>query len=582
MYLAAIDKAEIRSAIMELNSWHPNIPLLLVFSMQGKNIEEVLDGGASAVRSTYDALFSLQKIGIADDAKKYYLHFCHQAKSEMPYAIRKPSANYGKTHQRILKDTFGQQFLKRQGAGKYTLTPDFAKDVFEYFALQEKIDLRPLVLFHYWNDLEDASTVSDLWARFCEQFKTDSKPYDEIFQCSSLEQEIPKVDEEEFKLSDMKQIVLPTEYGVGSFNADFWRFFRNQLEQKLKALRWQGDINSLSSRVTAGLMQDQSLFLVGDPGTGKTTLVLEAILPALRQAIGSNQEVILSHHTVTPSTSSSDLLGFQGLDGSWIEGPLTKEVLMTYSPEQSALDQLNGDDAVEEKPAPILLFLDEANRVDVEELLAPLQPAFDRLQKRMEPPTVKLGANEYIMPPRTWRIFAGNSPAADTGRRQQSRPFKRRLSVVSPPNPLEIAVAREDSFRKLCFDLLSKAADLDDPEVSEPCLALLGKYTDNPGRIEDLRLLLIQLSALPRVSSTIGLVESILLRAAAYSALQPEGALDAAVQASLISLITGDSALVEEVADTASRLGFPDFATAIRSSLSKAADGLSMDVEPIL
>src|SRR5262249_11250930 len=161
-------------------------------------------------------------------------------------------------------------------------------------------------------------------------------------------------------------------------------------------------------------------------------------------------------------------------------GPLVKELLVPYDPssrqgqeevEDSGHPDDDRDEEVVAAPAaatdanedagesvdgsenaelklPRLLFLDEANRISVEGLLAPLQAAFDRLQKRMEPPTVTLGRTEYAVPRRIWRVFAGNSPVADAERREQARPFKRRCAMVIPPDPMDAILKREDSFKK--------------------------------------------------------------------------------------------------------------------------------------
>jgi len=593
----------VRGALLDLNKWHPNVPLILVFSKQKKDPGDVVDGGNQAVRSTYDSLFSLDRVGIADDARKYYLHFCHQESApERPHALRKPTDNYGKTHQRIIKDTFGQQFLDRRASGKYALRNDFPKLALGYFGAKDKIDLRPMVLYRYWNDIGQAKTVEDLWKRFCDEFGADRPPYDQIFTCSGVKDALRVVPAADFTFARMKQFVLPDEYGVGSFTEEFWKSFRQRLEQKLKGLKWQGDTYELSSNIAAALMYDQSVFLLGDPGTGKTTIVLEAILPALRETVGTNNEVRFSYHTLTPSTTSADLFGFQGLDGGWIEGPLVKELLVPYDPSSLPSRVTGGDNAdadeeeatpgpdVEESEeesettelsVPRLLFLDEANRISVEGLLAPLQAAFDRLQKRMEPPTVMLGGTEYAVPRRIWRIYAGNSPVADTERREQSRPFKRRCAMIVPPDPMEVILKREDSFRKLGLEILERAASSDDPELSEPALSLHGQYRENPGRLEQFRQLMLAVLNLKRVPVTVGLTESILLRSASQATLRPEGSLDWSACSSLGSQLAGERAELEKLAVVADNQSFPQLAKMIRRMLEQQGQ-MSMELDPIL
>jgi hypothetical protein len=116
---------------------------------------------------------SLERIGIQDDARKYYLHFCHglSGAKDYPYAIKKPTDNYGKTHQRIINDTFAgnkaNSFLARISEGKYVLKDNSEALMLGYLGAQEPIDLLPLVLVHYWNAIDDAIKKGDLWNRFC-------------------------------------------------------------------------------------------------------------------------------------------------------------------------------------------------------------------------------------------------------------------------------------------------------------------------------------------------------------------------------------------------------------------------------
>jgi len=84
----------LKECILEINGWHQNTPLLLVFSKQKRPETDTVDGGNQAVRATYDSLFSLSHVGISDDARKYYLHFCHGKKGETPFAIRNRSPEF--------------------------------------------------------------------------------------------------------------------------------------------------------------------------------------------------------------------------------------------------------------------------------------------------------------------------------------------------------------------------------------------------------------------------------------------------------------------------------------------------------
>jgi MoxR-like ATPase len=576
-----LDPSELRKAVLAINAWPPNVPLLLVFSAQKKKVTDVVDGGAAAVRSVYDRLFCLESVGIADDARSHYLHICHEGAETYPYAIRKPTKNYGKTHQRIIKDTFGQQFLERVSEGKYKIASDFPSKVLSYLKLDAPLDVKPLVLFHYWNAIGNARSVGDLWKRFSLEFGLDKEPYSEVFTCSALEELLPLVSRSSVSSLAIKQIVLPDEYGVGSYSADFWLRFRSILQGQLKSMGWQGNVADLVNQVTSALMHDQAIFLLGAPGTGKTTVVREAILPSLRKACGSEISVRFSYQTLTPSTSSADLFGFQGLDGNWIEGPLISDLLVPYvETTEEASDE--GTIVDGELAAPRVLFLDEANRIDIEGVLSPLQAAFDSLQKRQEPPLVTLGKSTYLVPKRVWRIFAGNSPAADTGRREQSRPFKRRLVTIIPPDPIDTALRSESTFQRLCLELLEKASASDEAEISEPAAALFGAYSKNPSPLEDLRLLLECVHGLKRVAVTVGLVESILLRAACTRALGAEGALDSSATGSLLGLIAGDRGQIDRVIKACDENHFPELKKALESSVLANHSEMSTEIDPIL
>jgi hypothetical protein len=569
----------LKDAVLEMNAWHPNTPLILVLSKQRKGQGDIVDGGAAAVRATYDALFGLDHVGIEDAARSHYLHLCHGRAESFPFAVRKPTANYGKTHQRILKDTFGQQFLTRESEGKYKLRSDFAKHVLEYLGRSEPIDLRPLVLYFRWSNPGTAKTVGDLWKEFATEFGVDHEPYKHVFTCSALGTVLPLVPNESVSPLAVKQLLLPSEYGSGTFGPEFWTRFRVLLSGRLKTLRWQGDISGLSAEISAALMHDHSLFLLGAPGTGKTTIVLEAVLPALRASCGTETDLRFGYHTLTPSTTSSDLFGFQGLDGSWIPGPIVDQALVPYVDSQAEEEE---SDPGGELAIPRLLFFDEANRVDIEALLSPMQGALDRLQSRQEPPVLTFGQSRYLVPNKVWRIFAGNSPAADSGRREQSRPFKRRVPLVMPPDPLDAALASDSAFTRLCMQLLEKSAAHSNPESSEPARALLGEYTKNSDRIEDLRAVVLGIRDLKRVPITVGLVESVLLRAACHRALGTEGSLDAGLRATVLSLVAGDRAAAERVAKIANERRFPTLGSSMQESVFAVQAEIAIELDAIL
>ncbi|MEO5345826.1 MAG: AAA family ATPase [Magnetococcus sp. YQC-9] len=579
-------------SVFTINAWHPNTPLLLVFSKQKPGPNGAVLGNVESVRNAYDALFNLDQIGIQDASRKYYLHFCHgpSGVKDFPFAIKKPTDNYGKTHQRIIKDTFANPtgFLVRISEGKYKLKENSESMILKYLVAHGPVDLRPLVLLHYWNSVPAGATIGDLWKKFTAAFAVDEPPFDKVFTCSGRSDPVELAPDSENV--DMRQLCLPSEYGSGAMDSEFWNRFRVVLEDKLKQLNWQGRTSSMVAGIAAGLMQDQAVFLLGAPGTGKTTLVTDAILPALREAYGTENNLKFSEFPLTPVSTSSDIFGFQGLDGNWIKGPFVRDVMVAYVPDhESSADISENSETSEDQeeevpsPAPHLVFFDEANRVDIEGLLAPVQAGLDRMQARKPGGVITLGKDQYVLPSKVWRIFAGNSPAMDIGRKEQSRPFKRRLSVVLPPDPMDEVVSNSARFRATCLDLLERASKVADVERSEPALGFLGDLKTSADRIEDLRVVLEAVRGLPQVSMTVGLVESILLRASSHKALRQDAPLDAALAQTLVGLIAGDVGGVERVAELANERGFSQLNNAILRAIvgSQQMDG-RFEVDPVL
>ena len=190
---------------------------------------------------------------------------------------------------------------------------------------------------------------------------------------------------------------------------------------------------SLARSLVASLAATKRVFLLGDPGTGKTKLarvVVEAFCEVLGRGRVHDIEV-----AVTGRTTETSLMGFPGLGGEWVNGELTATVRgkRLFIPDAA----LGG--GVPERSQVNVITLNEANRTDVEALVA-------RLQKPMDSPSqdpadddflIQLGgAGPHRVSPWTYLLMTGNSPRDDAGRTEQSRPLQRRVGLLWIPNAL--------------------------------------------------------------------------------------------------------------------------------------------------
>lgn len=576
-----------------MNKWHPRTPLYLVFSKQQPGKEGEVSGSRSSVAEVFNDLFGLDKIGISDEARNFHLKLCHGNK-ERGYAFGKRLKNkkYGGGYQRTIKDTLDDYGLERLSSGQYRLESDFSERALDYLKndtqleFKNRLDLKPLVLWYYWDDVEDAETVADLWGRFCERFGTDKPPFDEIFTCTNPEQEIEKQRKGDYSI---KSLVLPLDYGDNDLGPDFWNRFRNALINELNGEDWEGPIPELAAKITSGLMSDQSIFLLGPPGTGKTTMVNDAIVPALREAYSGDGEPVFNAFTMTPESTQSDLLGFQGLNGDWVMGPVGDSVLYEADGQEDEKNDAEDEDeeedavSVDVEAVPHLLFFDEANRVNIENVLSPLQGPFDRMRQGKEPGLITLGQQDYIMPRRVLRVYAGNSPAQDTGLKEQSRAFKRRISVMPMPDYLENIIAHRGRFPALVRDRLDALSQQDDVSISQPATELRSSWEENEEPMESLRLVLKEVRDIPDVPVTIGLLEAILLRTATHYNMERSDPLDAALTQTLIGMMGGDADQIEDVVEVAEERRLTQFKEAIESEVLDLYEGQMIhDLNPIL
>lgn len=188
---------------------------------------------------------------------------------------------------------------------------------------------------------------------------------------------------------------------------------------------------SLADAIIASLAATKRVFLLGDPGTGKTKLA-KIITTSFRETLGGAR-LLAVEVTVTAKTTETTLMGFSGLDGDWVDGELTSSVngrrlLKEVAP------------VVDIEPSQVnVIVLNEANRTDAEALLARIQKSLDSGSQDPadDDHTLQLGgAGPHRLSPWTYVIMTGNSPRDDAGRSEQSRPFQRRIGLLWIPNAL--------------------------------------------------------------------------------------------------------------------------------------------------
>lgn len=203
-----------------------------------------------------------------------------------------------------------------------------------------------------------------------------------------------------------------------------WQQILNELADLARArfVGLDGKEKLLAEQVVVGLATVKRIFLIGDPGTGKSEFA-KLIETAFRAHLSERLRVIPTE--ITDKTSETTLMGFPGLDGNWVQGRLTvsdAEGSLFYSKsEEVPKDQVN------------LIILNEANRRDIEDLLSLLQSSLDSNSRDPNSPSheIRLGkSGVHILSPDTYVVMTGNSPRDDAGRTPQSRPLRRRIGLV--------------------------------------------------------------------------------------------------------------------------------------------------------
>lgn len=297
------------------------------------------------------------------------------------------------------------------------------------------------------------------------------------------------------------------------------------------------EIERLATSIVAGLQSCKRLFLLGEPGTGKSELA-RLIVVAFQSAFG-NDRVHSVFSPIADSTTADKLVGFSTLDGSWINGTLTapdteaggKQLL--YRPDEAKNDQIN------------VIILDEANRRDIEELLVKFQPALDSDSNVPEHVAYRVSLDnspEKVISPNTFVVMTGNSPREDSGRIVQSRPFKRRHNLIVVENVFDRVLEKSpDDFSAALTALwehILLTVNLEDMDKASFANEL------KPEKLESLRQLMLALSR-HNIGISYGLMSKLLKTASASFSFSNDidDALDAAITEAIFPLLSAEQSI---------------------------------------
>lgn len=202
------------------------------------------------------------------------------------------------------------------------------------------------------------------------------------------------------------------------------------------------ELDRLALSLTSGMQSCRRLFLLGEPGTGKTQLAL-LLSAAFDQVFGDRVHTVSA--PIADGTTTDKLIGFSTLDGKWVDGMLTQPDGAT---KRQLLYALTDGESLKQRERDQInvLLLDEINRKDAEDLLAKLQNALDSEHVVPEHVSnqVKLdNAGDRYLSPNTFLVMSGNSPRDDSGRVVQSRPFKRRHNLIVVRNAFDRVLDRQ-------------------------------------------------------------------------------------------------------------------------------------------
>jgi 5-methylcytosine-specific restriction protein B len=379
---------------------------------------------------------------------------------------------------------------------------------------------------------------------------------------------------------EYQRALLPTHF-VEPITHEIWLQVQAKLEE-LMLDYYEGikeeEINAISRSIISGLAGTKRIFLLGDPGTGKTKLA-EFLRLAFESVVDSSRLLTISTD-ITDKSSESTLVGFVGLDGNWVVGTLTaSRGSMRLLHEKGIESNSNIRSQVN------LIILDEANRRDIESMLARVQTALDCSSRdpEHEAYTIALGkSGDHLISPFTYLVMTGNSPRDDDGRSEQSRPFRRRPSLISVPNPLRSRLAdcsKEDFVGIVKRIWLRNASDsqAQGPIVAEIAEKIINAETE----LELFREVLLIMGAY-QLGISYGLLRKIVILAGneyVFGESTYRRALDAALTAGLTatlssSNVVNDKSLRSSLLDLGPPLAttFPRFSDVVQNVLSEISE----------
>ena len=437
------------------------------------------------------------------------------------------------------------QTLAKTTKSVFRLGPKFAESLREKISPEFQMESILVWIFAFTGFPDDINSWADLLKYYEDNYTVDGTPpeYKDVFHLTSgpdTPQWPGSFLHDRPTNEEYREHLLPARLLSAKISPSELRVLREEMIRVIHKdfLEYTDEeIERLATSIVAALQSCKRLFLLGEPGTGKSELA-RLIVVAFEAAFGKDR-VHSIFSPVADSTTADKLVGFSTLDGSWVNGILT-------APDTAAGGkQLLYDSASAKNEQINVIVLDEANRRDIEELLVKFQPALDSDSNVPEHVAYRISLDnspEKVISPNTFMIMTGNSPREDSGRIVQSRPFKRRHNLIVVENVFNRVLGRastdfSDALSRLWEHILLTVNLEDSHKVS---------FAEelNPDRLEPLRQLMLALTR-HNIGISYGLMSKLLKTASASYSFSGniEDALDAAVTEALFPLLSAEQSI---------------------------------------